>query len=100
VVLLGFAGVAGAQDPLDVGQPSSSGLPGGDFILKLINWTRWLALAGCLLATAGGGVIYALAQHQSRADGAGRGVKMVLGGLIGAAVIGLGPTMINTMFAS
>jgi hypothetical protein len=98
VATLGMAGPAGA-DPFVV-EPSTNGMPGADLWRQVLGWVMqwglWLSLAAIVLG-AGGWWISASTGGYS---GAARGKQFVLGGAIGALVIGLGPKIVNLLFAA
>lgn len=75
--------------------PTSEGAPGADGIQKVLNWTAqyglWLALASFVL---GGGML-GVASAWGNGMHAGRGREMVIGGGVGACVIGVAATAIN-----
>jgi hypothetical protein len=95
---VGIAAPAGA-DPVVV-DPSTHGMPGADLWQQVLGWVMqwglWLSLAAIVLG-AGGWWISASTGGYS---GAARGKQFVLGGAIGALVIGLGPTIVNLLFAA
>jgi hypothetical protein len=97
VAAVGIAAPAGA-DPVVV-DPSTNGMPGADLWREVLGWVMqwglWLSLAAIVLG-AGGWWISASTGGYS---GAARGKQFVLGGAIGALVIGLAPTIVNLLFA-
>jgi hypothetical protein len=76
-----------------------STLPGGATIQKVLNWTSYLALAGCLGSLLVGSMVWGLAAHSGNGYQAGQGRKYAIAGAIGAVIAGLAPTIVNTLFA-
>lgn len=79
-------------------KPDSS-MPGGATVQKLLNWTCYLALAGCLGSLLVGAMVWGLASHAGNGYQAGQGRKYAIAGAIGAVIAGLAPTIVNTLFA-
>ena len=79
-------------------QPSTTGMPGaalwGQVLGWLMQWGLWLSLAAIFLGAGGWWISASTGSY----GGASRGKQFVLGGAIGALVIGLGPTMVNLLF--
>ena len=75
--------------------PTADGAPGAAGIQKILNWAAqyglWLALASFVL---GGGML-GLASAWGNGMHAGKGREMVIGGGVGACVIGVAATAIN-----
>lgn len=84
------------QTPLDQG-PSSAGLPGADFVRSLVGWGKWLGLAACGLVMIYGAATWA-GFGSASAGRAVQGKTYVLGGVIGAAVIGLVSVVVPMMY--
>jgi len=80
--------------------PSASGLPGADFLQRLIDWTAQIGLWGSLAAMLLGAAMFGLSQQAGNYLGASRGKHLVLGGVIGAAITGLAPTVVNLIFTA
>lgn len=78
--------------------PSSDGMPGADLIQQLLNWGQMLALWGSLAALLVGAAMYGLAREGGSYNGASRGKGLALGGVVGAILAGLAPTMVNMLF--
>jgi len=78
--------------------PSGNGLPGASFLQRLIDWTAEVGLFGSLGAILIGAAMFGLAQQGGNYVGASRGKHIVLGGVIGAAITGLAPTIVNLVF--
>jgi hypothetical protein len=78
--------------------PNGNGLPGAGFVQRLIDWAAEVGLWGSLVAVLLGAAMFGLAQQGGNYVGASRGKHIVLGGVIGAAITGLAPTIINLVF--
>jgi hypothetical protein len=87
---------AAAMPPLD-NPPSSTGMPGGEFLGTLIGWGKWVALLACFCAFIYGAATWKGFGSQS-AGRAADGKGWVIAGAIGAALIGLGPVVIPMMY--
>ncbi len=74
-----------------------SGLPGGPTVQKILNWTCYLALAGCLASLLIGSMVWGLANHAGNGYQAGKGRTFATAGAIGAVIAGLAPTIVNTL---
>lgn len=84
-----------ATTTLAVDQPTIVQPPGGDGILKLVGVALWIAVIGCVLGViVGGGWMWADHLGGAGARG-GVGVKVVMGALIGAIVIGSAAALIT-----
>ncbi len=79
------------------GSPDNSG-PGSELIQQATNWLMSYGLWACLAAVLAGAALYALGQSSGSYGGGGTGKKMIIGGAAGAAIIGLGPSVINAVF--
>ncbi len=82
------------------GGPSSAGMPGANFLQKLLGWVAQGSLWACLGAMFIGGALWGYSQHHGNAPGAAKGKQYVLGGAIGAAVIGGAVLIINTVYSA
>ncbi len=74
---------------------TSAGMPGGDLAQTLINWLAQVALWGSLASILLGAALYGLSQHANNYNGADKGRRMAVAGVIGAILTGLGPTAVN-----
>ena len=90
------AGVAFA-DPVNP-TPSTDGMPGAALWNQVLGWMMqwglWLSLAAIVLGAGGWWVSASTGSY----GGASKGKQFVLGGAIGALIIGLGPTIVNLLF--
>ena len=77
---------------------NSTGMPGGELIQKLLNWSQMLALWGSLGALLIGAAMYGLAREGGSYGGASRGKTLAMGGIVGAILAGLAPTAVNMLF--
>lgn len=88
---------AGAQVSVS---PSTQGMPGDGLWQRVLGWVMqwglWLSLAAIVLGAGGWWVSASTGSY----SGASRGKQFVLGGAIGALVIGLAPAMVNLLFAA
>ena len=83
----------------DVGSnPTGSGAPGGPLAQKMVDWLAQYGLWASLGAVLVGGAMWGFSSHAGNHVQAGKGKARVLGGSVGAGVIGLAPTIINTVF--
>jgi len=80
--------------------PSTSGMPGANFLQQLLGWVAQIALWGCLISILGGGAYWGLSQHGGNSIGASKGKMLVLGGAIGAAVCGGAAIIVNTLYSA
>lgn len=80
--------------------PDASGMPGGELIQRLLNWSQMLALWGSLGAILIGAAMYGLAQQGSSYAGASRGKTLAMGGVVGAILAGLAPAAVNLLFSA
>ncbi|HWL41548.1 MAG TPA: hypothetical protein VNQ73_01295 [Ilumatobacter sp.] len=79
-------------------EPTSEGLPGAELIQKLLNWSQMIALWGSLAALLVGAAMYGLAREGGSYGAASRGKSLAMGGVIGAILAGLAPTVVNMLF--
>jgi hypothetical protein len=86
-----------AQGPV-VGPPDST-FPGGAILLKLLAYARYIVLALAIGSVFYGGGSWAWSKN-GNAAAAGNGRTWVVGGIIGALLAGVGPTIINELFTS
>ena len=78
--------------------PSTDGMPGAALWNQVLGWMMqwglWLSLAAIVLGAGGWWVSASTGSY----GGASKGKQFVLGGAVGALIIGLGPTMVNLLF--
>lgn len=98
---LAFAGAvtpAGAQVPST--SPDSS-VPGGSVLQKILGWAMYGGLAICVLAMIVGGAMWGFSQSNGAMGGReGDGKKMVMGGGVGAVIIGVAVAFVNGVFTA
>ena len=78
--------------------PTTAGMPGGELVQKLLNWTQMFALWGSLAAVLVGAAMYGLAREGGSYSNASRGKGLAIGGLVGAVLAGIAPTAVNLLF--
>ena len=78
--------------------PSTTGMPGAALWNQVLGWMMqwglWLSLAAIVLGAGGWWVSASTGSY----GGASKGKQFVLGGAVGALIIGLGPTIVNLLF--
>ena len=88
---------AAFADPVNP-TPSTDGMPGAALWNQVLGWMMqwglWLSLAAIVLGAGGWWVSASTGSY----GGASKGKQFVLGGAIGALIIGLGPTIVNLLF--
>ena len=88
---------AAFADPVNP-TPSTTGMPGAALWNQVLGWMMqwglWLSLAAIVLGAGGWWVSASTGSY----GGASKGKQFVLGGAVGALIIGLGPTMVNLLF--
>lgn len=77
--------------------PTNSQLPGAALFQTLINWVGWGALMASLAAVLVGGGLWGWSQYHGNSTWASKGKLTALGGAAGAIVVGLAPTIVNTL---
>lgn len=80
--------------------PTSAGMPGAGFVLKLLNWlcqvALWASAASLLLGAAG----YGMFKETGQGYNASRGRNLAIGGAVGAVLAALADTIINGLFTA
>jgi hypothetical protein len=89
---------------LPVGQivnasPDSSAVPGAAQIQHLLGGLMWLSIAGCIAAIVIGAVAIGLGNQAGNPHTATMGKKGVIGGLVGAFLIGSAAAIVGFFFA-
>lgn len=90
--------VAGAQVP--DAAPTSAGLPAAPLVTKLLGWLRWGGLAGALASILVGAGIWGLSTTSGNGMYGTKGKTLLIGGLVGGALCGLAPALVNAMYAA
>lgn len=80
--------------------PSSDGLPGAAFWQRILNWLSWAGLAGSLASLLIGGAVWGLSHAAGNSMHASRGKVFAIGGIAGALLTGMAPTIVNSLFSS
>lgn len=78
----------------------TAGAPGSAAVQKLLDWGGWFALAASLGGLIIGAGMWAHSSTSGSYGGVHRGKQYVLGGAIGALVLGVAPLLISTLFAT
>lgn len=101
--------VAVAANPASVAQsgsevqvdPSAAGLPGAEFIQRLLNWAGMAALWGSLGAILAGAAVYGLSYagvFGAKVGGVGK--VLAVGGAVGAILTGLASAIVNGLYGA
>jgi hypothetical protein len=69
-------------------------------VQKLLDWGGWFALAASLGGLIIGAGLWAHSSTSGSYGGVHRGKQYVLGGAIGALVLGVAPLLISTLFTT
>jgi len=93
--LLALSSGAGAQ--VSVGA-DTKGMPGASMAQQVLNWGAGLALMACAGAVVYGGAKWRGGVKSGNGYGAQDGKEYVIGGFVGAAIVGLAALGVNTMF--
>jgi hypothetical protein len=96
VAALKTEGILAQTGGLEV-KPTTDG-PGAVLVGKVIGWLTFYGLAGAIMSCLMGGMVWGLAAHYGNGMHAGKGRGLVMGGAIGAGVIGLTTTIVKTLF--
>ena len=80
--------------------PTDAGMPGGALVGRLLAWLAQLCLYGGVAAMFIGGLAAALSHRSGYSAGGSRGREIILGGVAAAVLGGLGPTIVNTLYAA
>ncbi len=79
---------------------SSDGLPGAELVTKALGWTRWAALIACVFGFLFGAGSTAVGERGGNTMMARRGKEFLLGSVLGAALVGLGPEILNAFYSA
>jgi hypothetical protein len=80
--------------------PTAAGAPGAGFVQTALNWMGQYGLWACLAAVVLGGMTYGFSTYAGNTYRAAHGRTVALAGAVGAVIIGLGPSIINLLFAA
>jgi hypothetical protein len=78
----------------------TGGAPGSGAIQQLLNWGGWIALAASLAGIIIGAGMWAHSSSTGSYGGVHRGKQYVLGGAVGALLLGVAPLLISTFFTT
>jgi hypothetical protein len=85
----------------DVNTPiDKTGLPGGDALAKLVGGLMYMGLILCIAAIVVGAAMWGLSAHSGNYQGAYMGRKAVLGGFLGALLIGAAAAIVRFAFGA
>lgn len=79
--------------------PTSVGLPAGEFVATLLNWLAQVALWGAVASLLLGGAVWGVSQWLGGGRGVSAGRGLAVGGAIGAALAALAAPIVNALFA-
>lgn len=77
---------------------NKDGLPGGDALTQLVGGLMWMGLIACVAAIIIGAAAWGLAGHSGNYQAAYMGRKAVLGGFLGALLIGAAAAIVTFAF--
>lgn len=97
LALTAMTGTAGAQ--VDV-QPNGDGIPGATLVAGLVNGLAQYALFASVGAVLVGAGFWGWSNYNDRAAGVNKGQKMILGGILGAVIVGASNLIINAAFTA
>lgn len=80
--------------------PTGKGAPGAAFVQNALNWLGQYALWACLAAVVLGGMTYGFSTYAGNTYRAAHGRTVALAGAVGAVIVGLGPSIINLLYAA
>ena len=92
-----MTGTANAQ--VDV-TPDGDGIPGGALMGRLVNGLAQYALWASVGAVLVGAGFWGWSNYNDRAAGVNRGQKMILGGVLGAVLVGASSLIVNAAFTA
>jgi hypothetical protein len=76
------------------------GLPGGDALTHLVGGLMYLGLIACVGAIVAGAAMWGLSAHNGNYRGAYNGRLMVIGGAVGAFLIGAAAALVRFAFGA
>jgi hypothetical protein len=77
---------------------NKDGLPGGDALATLVGGLMWIGLLACVGAIILGAAAWGLSAHSGNYNGAYMGRRAVLGGFLGALLIGAAAALVSFAF--
>lgn len=78
--------------------PTTDGLPGGRLLQQALNWGGGVALAASLGGLIYGGGSWAWSSHQQNYGAMHKAKMLVMGGAVGAIILGVAPLVVATFF--
>jgi hypothetical protein len=78
----------------------TGGAPGSAAVQKLLDWGGWFALAASLGGLIIGAGMWAHSSSSGSYGGVHKGKQYVLGGAIGALVLGVAPILLSTLYST
>jgi hypothetical protein len=76
------------------------GLPGGDLITSLLGGLAQWGIYGAGFAVLAGALLWGVSHRAGFVNGAHRGRELVVGGLLGALVVGASSALVNFAFSA
>ncbi len=80
--------------------PSSSGLPGTATLVNLLDGLQFDAILAAIAGVIVSAAAWALSAHSNNFAGAGRAKTALLASALAALLIGFGPALVQTLFAT
>lgn len=80
--------------------PDPSGLPGGAALQKMLNGLVFLGLIACVAAVVLGGATWFVGSQAGNYNASLGGRRAVVGGIVGALVIGASAAIVNFFYAA
>lgn len=80
--------------------PDPAGLPGGAALQKMLNGLVFLGLIACVGAVVVGGATWFLGAQAGNYNASLGGRRAVVGGIVGALVIGASAAVVNFFYAA
>jgi hypothetical protein len=78
----------------------TGGAPGSGAVQKLLDWGGWFALAASLGGLIIGAGMWAHSSSSGSYGGVHKGKQYVLGGAVGALVLGVAPILLSTLYST
>ena len=95
--IVATTGTASAQVEVT---PDGDGIPGAALLGGLVNGLAQYALLASVGAVLVGAGFWGWSNYNDRAAGVNKGQKMIMGGILGAIIVGASGLIINTAFAA
>lgn len=100
MILAQVASTAGVQAGSVSAPASTDGMPGTALITKLLGWAAQLGLWAAIGSILAGAIVWGLAHNAGNSYGSHRGRNYVLGGVVGAILVGIGPSIVNSLYTA